>query len=204
MRRAASAAIALVASVSVCPGAFAQSREEPPAEPTDEHSEHHERPPDERTDASPDVHEEHPPNRGGIALAGGGTLQTWDGIPVTGFEGLATLGGRVFGVEGTFVFGRTQYGLSTRRLSLGSTFDARAGRWTAGLVFPCFGWVSISRATNGNSLEGGTLGVSGHVAWDAWQGRSWAFFLLARGLAEVGALPIVGGALSAGLRYGGP
>jgi hypothetical protein len=104
-------------------------------------------------------------------------------------------------VEATFLFGRTQYGLGYVHGTLGAAFGARMDAWVFG-VTPYFGYLSISRLTRPDSLDGGTLGLSLHASWDFVSWRRSAFFLLGRVTGEIGALPIVGGGLSVGYRFG--
>jgi hypothetical protein len=136
------------------------------------------------------------------SVAAGGVLQRLFDVPVTGLEAIGSLGGRVVGVEGTFLLGRTQYGLGYERGTVGLAIGSREGAWGFGLS-PYFGYLSISRRTNPTDpLVGGTLGLSLHASWDFVCWNHSAFFGLARITGEVGALPILGVDLAIGYRFG--
>jgi hypothetical protein len=136
------------------------------------------------------------------AIAAGGVLQRLFDVPVMGLEAIGSLGGRVVGVEGTLLLGRTQYGLGYERGTVGLAIGSREGAWGFGLS-PYLGYLSISRHTNpADPLVGGTLGVSVHTSWDFVSWNHSAFFALARITGEFGALPILGVDLAIGYRFG--
>lgn len=145
-----------------------------------------------------------PETAGGGAVASiatGGALQQLIDVPVMALEALGTVGGRHVGAQGSFMFGRTQYGLGYERGTLGLAMGTQLERWGVGLSV-YFGYLSITRHTEPVSLEGGTLGASLQASFDFVSWKRSALFTLARVTGEFGALPILGGGLAVGYRFG--